>query len=199
VLEREGIETTLLAARPANTVELSSRILGKGGTVGMSRLRMKNSHSIRAALNSTRTQNAVSNNGAKSRHDFGPGPDIGAGLPLSRVPEVRIRRILEMIESDSSCKISDLALELNLSESRLQHLFKQKTGVGLGHLLTEKRLQKAAVLLAHSNLRIKEIAAAVGYEHTSSFTRAFEQRFAQSPNVYRRETTAGNINGCQDP
>jgi transcriptional regulator GlxA family with amidase domain len=167
--------------------------------VGMLRLRMKSSRSIRAALNSTRTQSAVSNNGTKSRRDFGPGPDIGAGLPLSRVPDGRIRRILEMIESDSSCKMPDLALELNLSESRLQHLFKQKTGVGLGHLLTEKRLQKAAVLLAHSNLRIKEIAAAVGYEHTSSFTRAFEQRFAQSPNVYRRETTAANINGFQDP
>jgi transcriptional regulator GlxA family with amidase domain len=167
--------------------------------VGMSRLRMKSSRSIRAALNSTRTQSAVSNNGAKSRHESVPGPQIGPVMPLSRVPEVRIRRILEMIESDSSCKISDLALQLNLSESRLQHLFKQKTGVGLGHLLTEKRLQKAAMLLAHSNLRIKEIAAAVGYEHTSSFTRAFEQRFAQSPNVYRRENNAGNLNGFQDP
>jgi len=103
------------------------------------------------------------------------------------IPESRIRRILQLIESDSVCKMSDLALELNLSESRLQHLFKQKTGVGLGHLLTEKRLQKAAELLVHTELRIKEIAAAVGYEHTSSFTRAFEQRFAQSPNVYRRE------------
>jgi two-component system response regulator YesN len=165
----------------------------------MLRLRMKSSRSIRTALNSTRTQSAVSTNGAKIPHDFGPSPEIGPVAPLSRVPDGRIRRILEMIESDSSCKISDLALEMHLSESRLQHLFKQKTGVGLGHLLTEKRLQKAAVLLAHSNLRIKEIAAAVGYEHTSSFTRAFEQRFAQSPNVYRRETTAGNINGFQEP
>ena len=113
-------------------------------------------------------------------------PREGGTVDMS-IPESRIRRILQLIESDSVCKMSDLALELNLSESRLQHLFKQKTGVGLGHLLTEKRLQKAAELLVHTELRIKEIAAAVGYEHTSSFTRAFEQRFAQSPNVYRRE------------
>jgi AraC-like DNA-binding protein len=165
----------------------------------MSHRRMKSSRSIRAALNSTRTQSSLSNNGAKNRHDIVPGPEIGPFMPLSRVPDCRIRRILEMIESDASVKMSDLALELNLSESRLQHLFKQKTGVGLGHLLTEKRLQKAAVLLAHSNLRIKEIAAAVGYEHTSSFTRAFEQRFARSPNAYRRETKAGNINEFRDP
>jgi AraC family transcriptional regulator of arabinose operon len=96
-----------------------------------------------------------------------------------------IRRILELIESEPPRTISDLALEVNLSESRLQHLFKQTTGVGLGHRLTEQKLQKAALLLTHTSLRIKVIAAAVGYEHTSSFTRAFEQRFAQAPQVYR--------------
>jgi AraC-like DNA-binding protein len=44
--------------------------------------------------------------------------------------EFRIRKILEMVESASLWKISDLASRLNLSESRLQHLFKQTTGVG---------------------------------------------------------------------
>ena len=107
--------------------------------------------------------------------------------------EGRIRRMLEMVESASLCKISDLAAELNLSESRLQHLYKQTTGVGLGRVLTERRLQKAALLLRGTRLRIKEIAAAVGYEHTSSFTRAFEQRFAQPPQVYRR---AGGAQKC---
>jgi AraC-like DNA-binding protein len=97
-----------------------------------------------------------------------------------------IRRTLELIESESPRRISDLAAELNLSESRLQHLFKQITGIGLGQRLTEQKLQKAALLLTHSRLRIKEIAASVGYEHTSSFSRAFERRFAQTPLAYRR-------------
>ena len=105
-----------------------------------------------------------------------------------RTPERhgRIREILQIIESQSPQKIAELALEVNLSESRLQHLFKQETGVRLGRLLTEQRLQKAAELLVRTQLRIKEIAAAAGYEHASSFSRAFEQRFAQSPVVYRR-------------
>ena len=97
-----------------------------------------------------------------------------------------IRRTLELIESDLPRTISDLAAELNLSVSRLQHLFKQTTGIGLGQRLTEQRLQKAALLLTHSRLRIKEIAASVGYEHTSSFTRAFERRFEQTPLAYRK-------------
>ena len=110
----------------------------------------------------------------------------GRGGVTNPASEFRIRKILEMVESASLWKISDLASHLNLSESRLQHLFKQTTGVGLGHVLTEQRLRKAALLLTETSLRIKEIAAAVGYEHTSSFTRAFEQRFAQPPQVYRR-------------
>jgi AraC family transcriptional regulator of arabinose operon len=109
-----------------------------------------------------------------------------AGTNGVGMTEDRIRRILELIESESPHTISELALELNLSESRLQHLFKQTTGVGLGHRLTEQRLQKAALLLTGTRLRVKEIAAAVGYGHTSSFTRAFERRFEQPPLVYRR-------------
>lgn len=110
------------------------------------------------------------------------------GVSRRRVPEGpgRIRAILDIIESQSPQKISELALEVNLSQSRLQHLFKQETGVRLGRLLTEQRLQKAAELLVQSRMRIKEIAALAGYEHASSFSRAFEQRFGQSPQVYRR-------------
>ena len=103
----------------------------------------------------------------------------------------RIREILEIIESQSPQNISQLASEVNLSESRLQHLFKQETGVGLGRMLTEQRLQKAAELLVRTRLRIKEIAAIAGYEHASSFSRAFEQRFAQSPQDYRRNRGSG--------
>jgi transcriptional regulator GlxA family with amidase domain len=102
----------------------------------------------------------------------------------------RISEILKIIESQSPQKISQLASEVNLSQSRLQHLFKEETGVRLGRLLTEQRLQKAAELLIRTQLRIKEIAAAAGYEHASSFSRAFEQRFAQSPLVYRRSHAA---------
>ncbi len=112
-----------------------------------------------------------------------------ASAPI--MPEDRVRRILRMIETGVPQKISDVASEFKLSESHLQHLFKQKTGVGLGHLLTEQRLQKAAQLLVGTNMRVKEIAAVVGYEHTSSFTRAFTQRFAQTPLSYRRDSGQG--------
>lgn len=104
--------------------------------------------------------------------------------------DARLRKLLVLIDADPLGTSQDWALALNLSNSHLQRLFKEATGVALGQAVTEKRLQKAAQLLATTNLRIKEIAYAVGYEHTSSFTRAFERRFAQAPRHFRMNNAA---------
>ncbi len=98
----------------------------------------------------------------------------------------RVRRILESIESGKTLTIHNLAVEFNLSPSYLQHLFKRETGVGMGEWLSETRLQRAARLLANGYMSVKEIAHGVGYEHVSSFIRAFERRFALTPARYRK-------------
>jgi AraC-like DNA-binding protein len=131
-----------------------------------------------------------------SLKDVASGNISGGGAPSSNgakldalIPALhdgRLRRILQIIESHPTRKINDLAVECNLSPSHLQHLFKQRTGLGLGQLLTEQRMQCASQFLAHTDLSIKEIAGSVGYEHTSSFTRAFERRFQQAPSCYRQ-------------
>jgi AraC-like DNA-binding protein len=106
------------------------------------------------------------------------------------VQERRVLKILQMIQSEPFRRIEDLAREFNLSHSHLEHLFKQETGVSLGQLLKEKRLSRAAHLLVHTNMRVKEIAHTVGYEHTSSFIRAFERYFMQAPRLYRQAPSA---------
>jgi AraC-like DNA-binding protein len=108
-------------------------------------------------------------------------------LDLSE-PEGRVLKMIEMIEAEPLCRISDLARVFNLSHSHLKHLFKKQTGVPLGHLLAQRRLHCAASLLSDTNMRIKRIAQTVGYEHTSSFVRAFERQFAKAPRAYRLES-----------
>lgn len=112
---------------------------------------------------------------------------------IAAVQDGRLRRLLQKIESDPLGRIHDWALEFNLSHSHLQHLFKQATGVRLGRVLSEQRLQRAALLLANSTMSVKQVADAVGYEHTSSFTRAFERRFALGPRRYRQENGLHDI------
>ena len=123
---------------------------------------------------------------------------LRAGMPSASVALVRpitptmldgrMRKILEMVDSGTAFKIRDLAFECNLSPWHLQRLFKHQTGVSMGEWISEQRMQRAAHLLANSYLSVKEIAYSIGYEHASSFVRAFEQRFAQAPARYRKLT-----------
>jgi AraC-like DNA-binding protein len=120
----------------------------------------------------------------------GKRPHAAAGLSgevAVSVSERRVRKILRMAESGATLCIRDLALEFHLSPSYLQRLFKNETGVCMGEWLSEQRLQRAAHLLANSYMSVKEIAHDVGYEHASSFIRAFERRFAQAPVRYRKQ------------
>jgi transcriptional regulator GlxA family with amidase domain len=107
--------------------------------------------------------------------------------------ERRLRQVVEMIESEPSCSIRELAMKVSLSPAHLQRLFKQQTGTPLGSLVAERRLQKAAQLLTSSVLSIKEIAHAVGYKHHSSFVRAFQRRFCQAPKNFRGKLSAKSI------
>ena len=99
----------------------------------------------------------------------------------------RVRKILLMIETGTTFSIRKLALECNLSPSYLQRLFKHQTGIAIGKWLSDGRLRRAAQLLANGYMSVKEIAHSVGYEHTSSFIRAFHRRFARAPARYRKQ------------
>jgi AraC-like DNA-binding protein len=95
------------------------------------------------------------------------------------------RRVSRLIESGAPYSIGHLATQLHLSPSHLQRLFKHETGLRMGEWLITFRLQKAAYLLAYSYLSVKEIARAVGYEHVSSFIRAFERKYVLTPTHFR--------------
>jgi transcriptional regulator GlxA family with amidase domain len=131
-------------------------------------------------------------NGAANCNGLAPG----ALIPM--VQDCRLRKVLQKIASASPQTIQDLALECNLSESHLQHLFKECTGLGLGRLLIEQRMQRAVELLEQTNLSIKEIAWTVGYEHTSSFSRAFERHFREAPRCFRQSQERQNGNGKKE-
>ena len=103
-----------------------------------------------------------------------------------RIVEERVQRILRAVESGNTFRVRDLALEVRLSPSHLQRLFKHQTGVSIGGWLHEQRLLRAAHLLTNSYMSVKEIAHTIGYEHASSFVRAFGRRFAQAPAHYRK-------------
>jgi AraC-like DNA-binding protein len=100
--------------------------------------------------------------------------------------EPRVAKIVEMVDAGITFAMRDLATEFRLSPAYLRRLFKNETGLCMGEWLSEQRLQRAAYLLSNTYLSIKEITRAIGYEHTSSFVRAFERRFLRAPARYRK-------------
>jgi AraC-like DNA-binding protein len=101
----------------------------------------------------------------------------------------RIQYILRAIESEPSSDIAALAGMVNLSPSRLSHLFKHETRHSLHSFLANYRLEKAAQLLAGTHTPVKEVSYIVGYRHAASFVRAFRKRFGCTPNRYRGDTS----------
>lgn len=101
----------------------------------------------------------------------------------------RVRKVVRAIERGQFHSIAQLARLVELSGSRLSHLFKEETGLNLRELLVKQRVEKAAHLLRSTKMTIGEISQRAGYHHAPSFVRAFRRIFDFSPSVYRiRET-----------
>lgn len=86
--------------------------------------------------------------------------------------------------------LSAAAAAADLSPNYLAHLIKKETGRTFTDLVTERRMEKAQELLAHTGMRVAEVAEAVGFEDEAYFARRFKQRFTLAPRDYRRTAAA---------
>lgn len=84
----------------------------------------------------------------------------------------------------------DAAAAADLSPNYLAHLLKKETGKTFTDLVTERRMEKAQELLAHTTLRIAEVAEAVGFDDEAYFARRFRQCFKIAPRDYRNKAAA---------
>lgn len=81
--------------------------------------------------------------------------------------------------------LGHLAAHFFLSETYLCELFKKNTGCTVLNFLIQIRLHNACLLLGESDMSIKEIAAAVGFNDYSYFGRIFRRKTGKTPDQYR--------------
>lgn len=111
-------------------------------------------------------------------------------LELSRVGLVdrRIRRSVELMHTqlDQDLSLKALAAASYLSPFHFARLFKKLTGASPHNYLACIRAIRAQLLLAETDLSVREIGARVGYLSGSHFTKAFRLATGTTPREFRK-------------
>lgn len=74
-----------------------------------------------------------------------------------------------------------------LNPAYLSRLFRKETGRSLTDYIVELRINKARHELEHTNIRISDIAANVGYSNFSHFSKLFKKETGLTPQEYRKK------------
>lgn len=99
----------------------------------------------------------------------------------------RVSKIIALLAANlrRDLSLAEAAEHVNLSISRMRHLFKAETGMSIVKYLKTLRLQKARERLETTPLSIKEIMIQVGIKDKSDFAKDFKNKYGLSPKQYR--------------
>ncbi|MBO4633439.1 MAG: helix-turn-helix domain-containing protein [Lentisphaeria bacterium] len=105
--------------------------------------------------------------------------------------EPRIQAVIRHMETHFMKKysISELCRQVNLSESRFLHLFKQETGISPREYWLKLRLELVLRMLEDTSLSIPEIADETGFIDRSHLSRVIKARFGLTPAAIRKKYT----------
>jgi AraC-like DNA-binding protein len=86
----------------------------------------------------------------------------------------------------NSITVDEIAEQVSVSKRKLQQRFKEHYGKSVQDYLSQKRMEKAAMLLEETKYSIKVIARECGYGRINSFIRAFTKAHKISPAQWRK-------------
>ena len=96
----------------------------------------------------------------------------------------KARKFIEERSSEplSLIRVADAA---GINPTHLSEKFKQVTGTKFVDYVAQRRFEHARKLLENVDLRVSEIAFAVGFQSLSQFNRVFRKFAGESPTQYR--------------
>jgi AraC-like DNA-binding protein len=113
--------------------------------------------------------------------------------PQRRFVDPRVETAMSAIQkrhADPVLSLGDIAQEAHVSTWHLSRLLSRHTGRGFTRCLADVRIAAAKLLLADTELSIKEIAASVGFSSTNQLDRRFKGSQRTTPLAYRRDLFA---------
>lgn len=115
--------------------------------------------------------------------------DLAGGRAEYEAAIVQQARVLAEAQL-ASVTPTALARAVGLSPAYLGRLFRSQTGLTPDEYIRGRRAERAAELLRQGEAAILDVAAAVGFESTSSFYAAFRRFLGAPPGEYRQRTEA---------
>lgn len=87
---------------------------------------------------------------------------------------------------DENLSLAQLAQNVNTNSSYLSKLFKTEVNMTLTEYISQARIEKAMEYIKSGNMKIQDIALAVGYTDTAYFTKCFKKRTGLSPTEFQK-------------
>lgn len=121
-------------------------------------------------------------------------PDKGSGEQSTASNRINDTVRYMQQQLSATLTVEDLAKKIGLSPSHFSSLFKQATGMSPLNYFIHLKLQKACLLLYTTDMKIKDVAVAIGYDDPFHFSRLFKKSMDVSPEQYRGLRRKENIN-----
>jgi AraC family transcriptional regulator len=86
--------------------------------------------------------------------------------------------------------VTELAANVNLSQSHFSRCFKTFFGRAPKQFIVERRIERALDLMLSSDSRLCDIALACGFNDQAHFSRSFHKLMGLTPNAWRRATAS---------
>ncbi|RUS47808.1 helix-turn-helix transcriptional regulator [Cohnella sp. AR92] len=115
-------------------------------------------------------------------------PDVQAKIKaLSASDNAVLERIFSYVDEHllDELKREEIAELVHFHPVYLSRFFKSRTGTSLSQYIVNRRIEKAKLLLANSDLQVGHIVHRLGYYNSSHFTRTFKQATGFTPRQYR--------------
>lgn len=100
----------------------------------------------------------------------------------------RVVAAFEMLKKSAAqgdLDFDQIARSVNLSTSRLRHLFTLEAGMSPTHYVKLVRLRQARRLMLQSFLTVKEVMGQSGFSDVSHFVREYKRVFGETPSQTR--------------
>lgn len=108
---------------------------------------------------------------------------------ILRIPELkRVEELGEFIKENlaEDHSIKNLCRRSGLNPNKLQKGFNYLFSTSINEFVTNKRLEKAKVLLESNEYNVQDVVTAIGLESSSYFSKIYKERFGIAPKTYKK-------------